>query len=112
MNNDGFVNQRNDYYHYSIDLALDPHVPGTRSPAGWRLFRLPLYENIERQGNPDSTRIEFARLMVTNDMAADGQKTVVEIAQMEVVGNQWQEDEVIALGEAFPPGEDEGLDHD
>ena len=110
LNNDGFVNQRNDYYHYTIDLALDPHVAGTRSPAGWRLFRLPLYENIERHGNPDSTRIEFARLSVTNPMAADGEETVIEIAQMEVVGNQWQEDEVVALGDAFPPSEDEGLD--
>ena len=109
LNNDGTLNQRNDYYHYTIDLALDPHVPGTHSDAGWRLFRLPLYEDVERRGNPDSTRIEYARLIFTNAMASTDSQTVVEIAQMEVVGNQWQEDAVVALDEAFPVSEDEGL---
>ena len=97
LNNDGNLNIRNDFYHHVIDLARDPHVPGTRSVAGWRLFRVELYDDeTERIGAPDSSRIEFARLVLVTDEAF-GDTSSVEIAQMEIIGNEWQEDGIVRL---------------
>ena len=97
LNNDGNLNIRNDFYHHVIDLRRDAHVPGTRSAAGWRLFRLHLYdETTERIGSPDSSRIEFARIALITDKAF-GDTASVEIAQMEIIGNEWQEDGVTRL---------------
>ena len=106
LNNDGVLNIRNDYFHYTIDLANDPHVPGTESN-GWRLFRLPLYAGTEREGNPDSSLVEYARLMVSGGSAGPEQTVKVEIALMEVVGNEWQEDDIAILQEGFEVGADE-----
>ncbi len=116
LNNDGNLNTRNDYYHYSIDLASVDHEPGTCSAseiAGecdqWRLFRVPLYtEDIERVGTPDSSRIEFARLALVTDRAA-GDSIMVQIAQIEIIGNEWQEDEIVALENAGVISEDEAI---
>ena len=106
LNNDGNLNARNDYYHHTIDLALDEAVPGTESN-GWRLFRLPLYApppEVARVGSPDSSRIEFARLVYsfTGDVSDTAR---VEIAQIEIIGNEWQEDEIAAWpgDEQIPP---------
>ena len=97
LNNDGNLNTRNDFYHHVIDLARDPHVPGTRSKAGWRLFRVELYDDdTERVGAPDSSRIEFARLVLVTDKAF-GDTSSVEIAQMEIIGNEWQEDGITRM---------------
>ena len=99
LNNDGNLNIRNDFYHHEIDLGRDAHVPGTQSEAGWRLFRLELYgDETERIGSPDSSRIEFARLALVTDRPF-GDTTTVEIAQMEIIGNEWQEDGVSRLHE-------------
>ncbi len=114
LNNDGNLNTRNDYYHYTIDLARDPHEPGTCSDdeiAGeceqWRLFRIPLYaDDIERVGTPDSSRIQFARLMLVTDQPK-GDSLQVQIAQIEIIGNEWQENDVVALEDAGIVTEDE-----
>ena len=106
LNDDSVLNLRNDYFHYTIDLADDPHVPGTESN-GWRLFRLPLYADTERAGNPDSSRVEYARLMVIGSPAGPEETIKVEIALMEVVGNEWQEDDIAILQEGFEVGADE-----
>ncbi len=107
LNNDGVLNTRNDYYHYTIDLARDEPVPGTLSN-GWRLFRVPLYaEGAEKVGTPDSSRIEAARLVVV-DPARQGVK--VEVAQMEVIGNEWQVVGIQPLEDGAPVREEEGFD--
>ncbi len=108
LNGDTVLNLRNDYFHYTIDLANDPHVPGTESN-GWRLFRLPLYADTERAGNPDSSLVEYARLMVSGSPARPEQTVMVEIALMEVVGNEWQEDDIAILQEGFEVGADEAF---
>ena len=90
INNDGILNIRNDYFHHTIDLSHDPHVPGTRSPSGWRLFRLPLFDAaVGRVGSPDSSRIEYNRIILAIDAPMDV-ATTVEIAQIEIVANTWQ----------------------
>ena len=107
LNNDGVLNTRNDYYHYTIDLAHDEPVPGTLSK-GWRLFRVPLYgEGVQKVGSPDSSRIEAARLVVV-DGANRGTK--VEIAQLEVIGNEWQVVGIDPLEGGLPVHEEESFD--
>jgi hypothetical protein len=107
LNNDGVLNTRNDYYHYTIDLAVDEFVPGTDNN-GWRLFRLPLYDrDIERVGNPDSSRVEYARLVYESAALAAGTRARVEIAQMEIIGNEWQEGDIALLEGALPLRDDE-----
>ena len=97
LNNDGNLNQRNDYYHYEIDLARDPHEPGTCSEPetrgecrGWRLFRLRLFdESVRRVGSPDSSRIEYARLIYSTGNRP-GEADSVVIALVEIAVNEWR----------------------
>ena len=108
LNNDGVVETRNDYYQYSIDLGMDQPVPGTEHN-GWRLYRLPLYApepTVQRVGTPDSSRVEYARLTVTG---AVDEPLTVDIALMEIIENQWQEDDVVALPGSFGVGDDESV---
>ncbi len=112
LNNNGVLDQRNNYYHYEVDLSTDRYtVPGTESN-GWRQLRLPLYsEEVKRVGLPDSTRIEYARLMLSSGPLFNPEETVLaEVALIEIVGNEWQEDEVVRLDERFPIRESEVLD--
>ena len=108
LNNDGVLNTRNDYYSYSIDLASASHIAGTESN-GWRMFRIPLFDNTNREGLPDSSRIEFARLVVSGEAAADDDSIQVEIALIEVIGNEWQEDEILVLDGGNDVGGNESI---
>ena len=107
LNNDGVLEGSNDYYQHTIDLAIDPHIPGTEHN-GWRLFRLPLFaESVERIGSPDSSRVEFARLTLASGNATES-PVLVRIALMEIIENRWQEDDIRVLDDdAFAVGLDE-----
>jgi cell surface protein SprA len=87
INNNGLLDTKNDYYEYALNLSEDPFVEGTEHD-GWRLFRIPLWgQNSVKVGNPDSTRMEYVRLWITRtDSVAK-----VQIAQIEIVGNDWLE---------------------
>ena len=109
LNNDGILNTSNDYFHHVIRIADDPEVPGSRSPAGWRLFRLRLYDSaVERVGKPDSSRIEYGRLVLVSPPGASGQQSI-EIAKIEIIGNEWQEDDIEVLEGGLPVGEQESF---
>ena len=112
LNGNGVLDRRNSYYHYEIDLSASHYeVAGTQNE-GWRQLRVPLFgPHVERVGLPDSTRIEYVRLMLSSEPRSDAADTVrAEIALVEIVGNKWQEDEVVRLDERFPLGEREALD--
>ena len=104
INNSGFLDRKNAYYHYSIDLSDDRFlVPDTESN-GWRLYRISLRDHepadglLPKVGIPDDTMIEFGRLWITGG----GEPTKVEIASVEVVRNDWLEDDVVALSSDRP----------
>ena len=100
INNDGIVNTANNYFHHTIDLANDEHLPGTRSNAGWRLFRRPLFDGaVERIGSPDSSRIESARILLVTDAASLAETARLEIVQLEIIGNDWQENDIFTFGQ-------------
>lgn len=96
MNNNGVLDTKNAYYEYTISLgnAYDPYLVQDSvpkgNPGGWRLFRIPLWNNPQAAVGgtvpPDSTRIEFSRLWVTNT-----DSTVIQIAGMEIVESNWLE---------------------
>ncbi len=112
LNNNGVLDRRNSYYHYEVDLSSSHYeVAGTQSK-GWRQLRVPLFgPHVERVGLPDSTRIEYARLILSSGpQTAVADTVLAEIALMEVVANKWQEDEVVRLDERFPLGDREALD--
>ena len=107
LNNDGILNDNDDYFHHVIDLARDPHVPDSRSPAGWRLYRLPLYDqDVERVGKPDSSRVEYGRITFVAPANATS-SVVVELAKIEIIGNEWQEDDIVVLEDGLPVRDDE-----
>ena len=110
LNNDGILNRNNDYYHHVIDLSDGGHVPGSESPAGWRLYRRPLFdERVGRVGSPDSSRIEYGRLVLAGGSPAPGESAIrVEIAQIEIIRNNWQEQEITVLPGGMPLEEDSG----
>ena len=112
LNNNGVLDRRNNYYHYEIDLSsIHYEVAGTQNE-GWRQLRVPLFgPHVERVGLPDSTRIEYARLMLSSAPQPDAADSVrADIALVEIVGNKWQEGDVVRLDERFPIGDREALD--
>jgi len=107
INRNGILDTLNSYYEYTISFE-DPYHPylvedsiPEGDPYGWRLFRIPLWNNPRAVtggiGAPDSTLIEFARMWITNT-----DSTLVQIASIEIVESTWLEQGV--------EGELEGID--
>ncbi|HUT62972.1 MAG TPA: cell surface protein SprA, partial [Anaerolineae bacterium] len=100
INGNGILDTRNSYYEYSISFEdpFDPYlvedsIP-TGDPHGWRLFRIPLWNNpralVGGPTPPDSSLIEYARLWVTKT-----DSTIVQIASIEIVENNWLEEGIV-----------------
>ncbi|HDY86858.1 MAG TPA: cell surface protein SprA, partial [bacterium] len=99
INHNGILDTRNTYYEYTVTFdSSDPYlVEDSVNEFGWRLFRIPLWNNLRAINDgtknidgypdgPDSTLIEFARLWVTNT-----DSTMIQIASMEIVESNWIE---------------------
>ncbi|MBN1290810.1 MAG: cell surface protein SprA [Candidatus Latescibacteria bacterium] len=97
INNNGILDIKNAYYEYEISfedpfdkyLVKDSVPEG--NPSGWRLFRIPLWDNPDAEvggsGPPDSTLVEFARMWITKT-----DTTLIQIASIEIVENNWLEE--------------------
>ncbi len=111
LNQNGILDNRNHYLHYSVDLASDRGwnafsgeydgpsvlVVGSQSDPSdrpWRLLRIPLRgNNAPRavEGNPDTTFagvFDFARIWIEHD-----DTTSLDIYTLAAVGSDWLEDE-------------------
>ncbi len=96
LNGNGVLDTKENYYEYSIGLddPFDPYLVQDSVPpgnsGGWRLFRIPLWNNpdavVGGTSAPDSTLIEFSRLWVTGT-----DSTLIQIASMEVLESNWLE---------------------
>jgi len=88
----GFLDRTNDYFTKTFTLDDTTYFSGETvkdgQPTGWRLFRIPLshFEMIDSTGNQEWNEIKFCRVRVT-----DTTQTWVQIAKIELVGNEWQE---------------------
>lgn len=98
INDNGILDTKDSYYEYTLDFTdssplnqylVEDSVP-EGDPYGWRLFRIPLWNNpLAEVGGisaPDSTLIEFTRLWVTGV-----DTTFIQIASFEIVESTWLE---------------------
>ena len=56
-------------------------------PTGWKLFRIPL-SNFKKVQNIEWNEIRYVRIGITG---LEGEQKTLQIAKMEIVGNEWQE---------------------
>jgi len=93
LNANGSLDTRNDYFQFAIHLG-DDHplssryiVGGMDNAKGWRQYRIPLTEFTGKVGNPDLSRVEYARVSLT-EMRED---QFISIYNIDLVGNKWIE---------------------
>lgn len=86
LNGNGSLDKQNHYFEYSFALNRSEYLAGG-DPTGWRLYRIPLNEFSKKVGEPDMSRIEFARLWI-DSCSTD---TWLRIAEINLVGNDWKE---------------------
>nr|MBC8465603.1 cell surface protein SprA [bacterium] len=84
------VNFEDNFFRYRIDLEEGDDnkyiVGGLDNPTGWRLYRIPLSDTLS-VGKPLFTSIEYVRIWMTGI----DRHVSLKIAQIEIVGNEWQE---------------------
>jgi len=106
LNGNNFLDTNNDYFEFTIDLSSSEfEVPNTRNIVEdgtdeyWRLYRIPIQDSVythnpdgkvhrrKEVGSPDWERIRYSRIWV------DGVErySKIQIAQIELVGNKWEE---------------------
>ncbi|MCE5248906.1 cell surface protein SprA [bacterium] len=91
INHNGILDTKNSYYEYSITFEDSSryYVDGSYSN-GWRLYRIPLWSNPDATVGgteaPDPTKIEFARMWISQT-----DTTLIQIAAMEIVESSWLE---------------------
>lgn len=83
---------QNNFYRFSIDLSESTSDSSdyqkymvSESPAGWRLYRIPLSQAIPR-GVPNWQQVESARISI--DGATE--RSFISIAEIEIVANEWR----------------------
>lgn len=97
LNQNGSLDQRNDYFEFGFDL--DKTSPDAELIAGglgldadkdygWRMYRLPLAAPDTVIGNPQWTNIEYVRIWVDG---APQDTMWTQIAQVNLVGSEWKE---------------------
>ncbi|RMF07291.1 MAG: cell surface protein SprA, partial [Candidatus Neomarinimicrobiota bacterium] len=90
LNQSGFLDRINDYFAKSFDLSDTTYLAGITikdgQPTGWRLFRIPL-SHFRPVDQIAWNEIQFLRLVWTG---VDSE-AVLQIAKIEITGNDWQE---------------------
>ena len=91
-----FLDKTNDYFSTNFMLTDTTFLAGTTEsdgqPTGWKLFRIPLI-NFKKVQNIEWNEIRYVRIALTD--ITQQQKTL-QIAKMEIVGNEWQEMGIIS----------------
>lgn len=89
LNRNNVLDKTNSYFEYQLDLdttASNPQRVGGGAN-GWYQYRIPLIQWKNKIGSPDFSLIEYARLWFTGQTT----ETHIEIAQFDLIGNQWEE---------------------
>ncbi|MBI90266.1 MAG: cell surface protein SprA [Candidatus Marinimicrobia bacterium] len=86
-----FLDKANDYFSSSFLLTDTTYLAGITekdgAPTGWKLFRIPL-SNFVKVQNIEWNEIRYVRLAITG---IEEELKTLQIAKMEIVGNEWQE---------------------
>ena len=92
-----FLDKTNDYFSMNFLLTDTTYLAGETEKngkeTGWRLFRVPL-SDFKQVKNIEWNEIRYVRLAVTG---LDSTLRQLEIAKIEIVGNEWQEMGITAL---------------
>lgn len=101
INQNGDVDLNNDYFEFSFSLdttSADTALiaGGKENEKGWRLYRLPLNTPARMVGNPDWSRVEFARIWVDSVR----NHATISIAEINLTGNEWKLRGVAAAGDS------------
>lgn len=94
LNRNFNLDRLNSYFRYEIPLDTNmivnpnPFIGGGGGRDGaWYLFKIPLKDFVDRVGDPSLQTVEFIRLFTTGT----DEEVHIRIAEMNFVGNQWQE---------------------
>jgi len=93
LDRSGFLDNKNDYFSASLDLADTTYLAGITvkngSPTGWKLYRIPLTHfkalNQISWGDVKNLRLVWSGVQLEEN------SEVLRIAKMEMVGNEWVE---------------------
>lgn len=94
LNNNSALDKKNGYFTIGVDLTTNDYIAGRTQYknggyTGWKLIRIPLTE-FQKAGDITITqweKIKFARVWM-DDVESE---TVLQIATLDLVGNDWQE---------------------
>ncbi len=96
INGNNILDVSNNYFSYVIPVdTLDNKyfVSETQfddgTPTGWKQYRIPLSDFTKMVGSPQMDDIQFARLWLSDFPYTDGNQDTVSIARIEIVGNEW-----------------------
>ena len=100
LDRSGFLDKVNDYFSASFDLTDTTYLAGQTEKngiqTGWKLYRIPLTD-FNNVSSTEWNEIRYIRLAVSD---LDSTFSTLQIAKIEIVGNEWQE-----LGIYSPPYE-------
>ena len=89
----GFLDRTNDFFTKSISIQDTTYFAGETKrdgvPTGWQLFRVPLadFDQSDESQQREWNNINHLRLSLTGV----DQSAMLQIAKLELVGNEWQE---------------------
>ena len=100
LDRSGFLDKVNDYFSASFNLTDTTYLAGETEKngiqTGWKLYRIPLTD-FNNVSSTEWNEIRYIRLAVSD---LDSTFSTLQIAKIEIVGNEWQE-----LGIYSPPYE-------
>ncbi|MDD8017499.1 MAG: cell surface protein SprA [Bacteroidota bacterium] len=89
LNRNNFLDTRNDYYEYELNLdttSANPlRVGGGNN--GWYQYRIPINDFKNKIGSPDLSLIEFVRVWFTGF----DKDVEISVVDFNLIGNQWEE---------------------
>lgn len=98
LNRNGFLDTRESFHRYKIDLSDDYYVAQDNSEVEednhWRLYRIPIYEFFSQENDPDWRNIRYLRMWLTGFEEA----TSLQIGLITVTGD--------VMEKSFPPPEE------
>lgn len=102
LDGDKYLDQTDNFFRYKIDFSEGDNsnyiAGGLSNVKGWRLYRIPLADTMSI-GDASLNAIEYARIWFTGFRHSGS----IKIAQIDIVGNEWLEDEVGPTGKKVEP---------
>ena len=90
LDKSGYLDRANNYFSKTVSLSDDTYVAGSTEingiKTGWKLIRIPI-SHFEKINDISLSEIKYVRLVVSGVE----QESTLEIAKIELVGNNWQE---------------------